>query len=166
MCLWRMLQAILHWDAIMSGTQKKQEKWRKKTKQRSLSSLAPMNQSFQENWQAVSYYITIIFLSCFCNKTPASDVSVLLSFQESPWKQSRACDWTLRAAPELYFEEETTEPQIMLYSPLVSTTVIRFSLCETLEKDCRFSSEQRTWQWLHTGHFRGAWDICKKPDGD
>lgn len=35
-----------------------------------------------------------------------------------------ACDWTPRAAPELYFEEETTEPQIMLHSPLGSTTVI------------------------------------------
>lgn len=87
---------------------------------------------------ALSYCITIIFLPWFCSKTPASDVSVSLSFQESSWKQSWGCDWTLRAAPELYFEEETTEPQIMLYSPLVSTTVIRFSLCKILEKGRRY----------------------------
>lgn len=72
------------------------------------------------------YYIFLIFLSWFCSKTHWSDVSVQLSFEASPWKQSGGCGWSLRAAPELFFEEETTEPQIMLHSPLVWTEIIRF----------------------------------------
>lgn len=85
------------------------------------------------------YHYYFSSLPWFSSKTPESDVSVSLSFRESSWKQSRGCDWTLRAAPEQYFEGETTEPQIMLYSPLVWTTVIRFSLCKILEKDCHSS---------------------------
>lgn len=124
-----MLQTILHRDAIMSGAQKNEQKTTKK-----LQFIGSNESELPGKSAALSYCITIIFLPWFCSKTPASDVSVSLSFQESSWKQSRGCDWTLRAALELYFEEETTEPQIMLYSPLVSTTVIRFSLCKILEK--------------------------------
>lgn len=141
--------------------------WKKKTKkekQRNFSALAPMNQSFQENQQTLSYCITIIFLPWFCSKTPASDISVSLLFQESSWKQSEGCDWTLRAAPELYFEEETTEPQIMLYSPLVSTTVIRFSLCKILEKDWPSSFLPSKGHRLHSGDMRRARDVRPGPN--
>lgn len=118
-------------------TKKKRKKKAKESKEASIHRLQWIRDS-RKNQQAplllCHYYFSA---SVFFSKTPASDVSVSLSFQDQSWKQSRGCDWTLRAAPELYFEEETTEPQIMLYSPLVSTTVIRFSLCKILEKDCR-----------------------------
>lgn len=42
------------------------------------------------------------------------------------WELPRSC--TLRKKPP--------EPHIMFYSPLVSATFIRFSLCKILEKDC------------------------------
>lgn len=37
-----------------------------------------MNKSFQENQQALSYYITIIFMPWFCSKAPVSDVSIIV----------------------------------------------------------------------------------------
>lgn len=82
------------------------------------------------------YYFSASFLFLFFLNTSGPDVSVSLSFQTYPWKWHTSCDWTQKAALELYFEGETTEPQLMPCSPLVWTTVNRFSLREILEDDC------------------------------
>lgn len=55
-----MLQTILHEEDIMSGACTEDLE-----KQRSFSSLARVNHSFQENQQALSYCIIIIFLPWF-----------------------------------------------------------------------------------------------------
>lgn len=138
------------------------------SKERGFSSLAPMNQSFQENQQAMSYCFTIIFLLCIFSETPATDVSVSLSFQVSSWMQSRGCDWTLRAAPELYFEEEAPEPHIMLYSPLAPASFILLTFFSHFVKYLKkivvlvFAPEQRTLHWCHIGAIGRAWDVFKE----
>lgn len=90
---------------------------------------------FLENQWVLSYSIIINFLLHFSSETSDPDVSVSLSFQTYPWKWHTSCDWTQKAALELYFEGETTEPQLMPCSPLVWTTVNRFSLSKILEYD-------------------------------
>jgi len=85
---------------------------------------------------SVLLYHYYYYSDSFSRKTSGPDVSVSLSFQTYPWKWHTSCDWTQKAALELYFEGETTEPQLMPCSPLVWTTVNRFSLREILECDC------------------------------
>lgn len=99
---------------------------KKKQKKTTTKALRLIGSNESKHPLILCYYIFLIFLTWFCSKTPWSDVSVRLSFEASPWKQSGGCGWSLRAAPELFFEEETTEPQIMLRSPLVWTEIIRF----------------------------------------
>ena len=111
-------------------------------------SLSPINQSFQENHQALSCCIIITFLPWFLEQNLHMWHQCIIVISRVVLKQSRGCDWTLRFAPELYFEKKTTEPQIMLYSPLFSCTVIRFSLCWILEKDCHSGFLQSKWQAL------------------
>lgn len=90
------------------------------------SGLARMNQSFQENLQKPSYFITITSLPWFCIKHPHLTSVYRCCFKSLLWSRVEACDCTPGAAPELYFEEETTKPQIILHSPLGSTMAIRF----------------------------------------
>lgn len=89
------------------------------------SGLARMNQSFQENQQNPSYSITITSLPRFCIKHPHLTSVYRCCFKSRLRSRVEACDWTPRAAPELYFEEEATKPQIMLHSPQGSTMAIR-----------------------------------------
>lgn len=79
-----MLQTILHEEDIMSGACMKDLE-----KQRSFPPSAPGNLGFQENQQAPRkisrprLIVSLLFFFLgFSSKTPVSDVSVSLSFQE------------------------------------------------------------------------------------
>lgn len=51
------------------------------------------NESELPGKSTVAVIVSLLFLCLgFFSKTPASDVSVSLSFQESSWKQSKGCD--------------------------------------------------------------------------
>lgn len=140
-CLWRTLQTILHPDFITSGTPGTQ-------KNTTTKKLQFIGSNESEHPLILAYYIILIFLSWFCSKTPSSDVSMWLSFEASPWKRSRGCGWSLCAAPELYFEEEATEPQIMLHSPPVWTVIIRiFTLIlDKFHHPCFSLERKRNWK--------------------
>lgn len=116
----------------MSGTDKKKKDLRK---QSSFNSLAPMNQSFQENQQRLIVSLLFFFLS----KTPAFDVSeslslsrVVLEAEQGLWLNSESCPGAV-----LWGRNHGTTDNALQSTSL--TTVIRFSLFKTLEKDRRSS---------------------------
>lgn len=133
--LWRA-QTILRQAATTSGGKKKGGGQQGEKNKENCSGLALMNQSFQENQQNPTYSMSIASLPRFWIKHPHLTSVYRCCFKSRLRSRVEACDWTPGAAPELYFEEETTKPQIMLHSPLGSTMAIRFffvlfSLCES-----------------------------------